>query len=145
MSRGGPRTRPVSLGEARLVLGKAEEFLATAAEARTEERNSAATGNSVHAEINAANARLGALSGLRGAGQDHNQVVELIKALPPIGSAAANQLRRLVPLKTKAEYDPAPISAIQAAAAVRQAEELAATARQVIARRTLVIAGGRIE
>jgi HEPN domain-containing protein len=85
MSRGGPRTRPVSGTEARLFLGKAEEFLATAKEALSEYRNSAATGNAVHAGINAADAMLGALTGHRGAGQDHNQVVELIKAYRMLG------------------------------------------------------------
>lgn len=118
-----------------MFMAKAEEFVATAEDALEEGRNSSAAGNAVHAGINAADAILGARTGQRAAGQDHGQVVELIVAVPGVGRNAANRLRRLLPLKSKAEYDPTPISASDARRAVEQAQALVVVARRVVAER----------
>jgi negative regulator of replication initiation len=57
------------------------------------------------------------------------------RAVPDIGRDASNQLRRLLPLKTRAEYDPAPVSSTDAMRAVEQAEKLVALARRVLSDR----------
>lgn len=132
MSRLSGRTRPVSKAEARLFAGKAEEFLAAAEYAASEGHNNAAAGNAVHAGISACDAILGSRTGVRSAGPDHSDVVPLIAALPDVGHEAAATLRRLLPLKTKAEYDPAPVSAADAIRAVQQASRLVALAREVL-------------
>lgn len=46
---------------------------------------------------------------------------------------AARQLRRLLPMKTRAEYDPAPMRAADARTAVQAAERMVALAVQTIA------------
>lgn len=51
------------------------------------------------------------------------------------GRAAANALGRLVPLKSKAEYDPEPISRGTTELALRQATVLVEIARSTIAAR----------
>ncbi len=56
-------------------------------------------------------------------------------SLPMDGRAAANALGRLVPLKSKAEYDPEPISRGTAELAVRQATVLVDMARSTVAAR----------
>jgi HEPN domain-containing protein len=135
MTRGKPRTRPVAPHQVVQFLQKAEEFLHTAEEALTEGWNSPAAGNAVHAGINACDAILGARTGERSAGQDHDQAADLLEALPVIGRDAANRLRRLVSMKTKAEYDPAPISAKDAAQACERAKSLVELATRVVQER----------
>jgi HEPN domain-containing protein len=132
MSRSSGRTRPVSQAQAQQFAAKAEEFLAAAEYAAVEGHNNAAAGNAVHAGISACDAILGTRTGLRSAGQDHSEVISLIAALPDIGQEAAATLRRLIPLKTKAEYDPAPVSSTDAARAVQQATRLVSLARDVL-------------
>jgi hypothetical protein len=51
------------------------------------------------------------------------------------GRAAANALGRLVPMKSKAEYDPEPISRGTAELALRQATVLTKIARATVASR----------
>jgi HEPN domain-containing protein len=135
MTRGTPRTRPVSKPEAIQFMAKAEDFLATAEDALNEGRCSPAAGNAVHAGINAADAILGAVTGHRSAGQDHGQAVDLLHAVPIVGKDAANRLRRLLPLKTRAEYDPAPVSLADATRAVDLSRALVGIAREVVAAR----------
>jgi HEPN domain-containing protein len=132
MTRGRARTRPVSKSETRQFIGKAEEFLETATAALAVSRFNAAAGNAIHAGINAVDAILGSRSGERASGQDHGQAVALVRAVPKVGKDAANLLGRLLPLKTKAEYDPAPVSATDAGQAVEQATRLVEIARSVV-------------
>ncbi len=135
MTRGGPRTRPVSRPEAAQFMGKAEEFLDTAQEALEEGRYNAAAGNAVHSGINAVDAILGILTGQRASGQDHAQAVQLISVVPGVGREASNHLRRILPLKTRAEYDPRPVSAADATRAVDQSHKLVGLARSVMSDR----------
>jgi HEPN domain-containing protein len=132
MTRGKPRTRPVAPHQVIQFLHKAEEFLSTAQEALREGWHSPAAGNAVHSGINACDAILGARIGERSSGQDHDQAVELIATLPDIGRDASNRLKRLLSLKTKAEYDPAPVSAADAAQACERAVALVNLARTVV-------------
>jgi hypothetical protein len=135
MTKGKGRLRPVTLREAQQFAGKAEEYLQTAIDALDEDRFNAATGNAVHAGINASDAILGARTGQRAGGEDHKQAIPLLAALPVDGRQAANALGRLVPLKSKAEYDPEPVSRSNAELALRQATALVEIARSVIAAR----------
>jgi hypothetical protein len=135
MTRGKGRLRSVTLREAQQFAGQAEEYLQTAIDALRDGRFNAATGNAVHAGINAADAILGSRTGARAGGEDHRQAVPLLTSLPTDGRAAANALGRLVPLKSKAEYDPEPISQGTAELALRQATVLVEIARSTLASR----------
>lgn len=136
MTTGKGRLRPVTLREAQQFAGQAEEYLQTAIDALGEGRLNAATGNAVHAGINAADAILGARTGARAGREDHKQAIPLLTSLPVDGRAAANALGRLVPLKSKAEYDPEPISRGTAELALRQATTLVEIARSTVASRS---------
>src|SRR3546814_18147683 len=70
-------------------------------------RNIAATSLAIHAGINSADAVCGARLGKRAAGEDHDQVLALLRQAGPDGVEVERELRRLLPLKTKAEYEPA--------------------------------------
>src|SRR5690606_32855934 len=58
-----------------------------------------------HAGINSADAVCGARLGKRAAGEDHDQVLALLRHAGPDGAEIERDLRRLLPLTTKAEYD----------------------------------------
>lgn len=135
MTKGKGRLRSVTLREAQQFAGQAEEYLQTAINALDDGRLNAATGNAVHAGINAADAILGSRTGVRAGGEDHKQAIPLLTSLPLDGRAAANALARLVPLKSKAEYDPEPISRGTAELALRQATVLVEIARSTVAAR----------
>jgi hypothetical protein len=60
----------------------------------------------IHAGINAADAVCGARLGERAAGEDHEQVLALLRQAGSDGTKIEKELRRLLPLKTKAEYEP---------------------------------------
>jgi hypothetical protein len=126
------KTRKASLGVAEAHLSKAREYLRAATDSLALDNRVAATGNAVHAGIAAADAIAAALVGSVWAGEHSQAPVHLEKAGVD-GRQAATQLRRLLPLKTKAEYDPAPISAGDARAAVRAAERMVAIAERVVA------------
>jgi hypothetical protein len=94
----------------------------------------AATSLAIHAGINSADAVCGARLGQRGAGEDHDQVLVLLRQAGRDGAEIERELRRrLLPLKTKAEYEPDGIAASVAAKAVERAERCAAIARRVAA------------
>lgn len=124
-------TRTASAADADAYLAKASEFLRAAQDALHLGNHTAATGNAVHAGIAAADAIAAARSGSiwRGA---HDQAPMHLERSGAEGKQAARHLRRLIPLKTRAEYDPAPVRAVDARAAVTAAE------------RMLVIAGAAV-
>ena len=126
------KTRKASLGDSRVHLSKAREYLRAATDSLALDNRVAATGNAVHAGIAAADAIAAALVGSVWAGEHSQAPVHLEKGAAD-GRQAATQLRRLLPLKTKAEYDPAPISAGDARAAVKAAERIVAIAERVVA------------
>ncbi len=125
------RTRTVSAAQVRSYAAKAEEFAEAAASDLEAGRNIAATSLAVHAGINSADAVCGARLGQRAAGDDHDQVLVLLRQAGPDGAAVERELRRLLPLKTKAEYDPDDIAPAVAAKAVERALRCAAVARRV--------------
>lgn len=129
-----PRTRSVSAAQVRASAAKAREFAEAAASDLHAGRRIAATSLSVHAGINAADAVCGARLGTRAAGGDHDHVLALLSEAGPDGAEVARELRRLLPLKTKAEYEPDDIAASVAAKAVERAQRCAAVAQRVAAK-----------
>lgn len=127
------RTRPVGLAEVCAYASKADEFAAAAAGELEAGRPVAATSLAVHAAINAADAVCGARLGRRAAGTDHDQVLALLAEAGRDGTDLGPRLRRLLSLKTKAEYEPAGISAWVAARAVEAAQRCVAVARRAVA------------
>jgi hypothetical protein len=129
---GQAKTRKASLSDARAHLSKAREYLRAATDSLALDNRVAATGNAVHAGIAAADAIAAGLVGSVWAGEHSQAPVHLEKAGGD-GRQGATQLRRLLPLKTKAEYDPEPIGAGDARAAVKAAERIVAIAERVVA------------
>jgi hypothetical protein len=121
----------VSAAHVRSYAAKAEEFAEAAASDLKAGRNIAATSLAVHAGINSADAVCGARLGKRAASDDHDQVLVLLRQAGPDGAEVERDLRRLLPLKTKAEYDPNDIAPSVAAKAVERAQRCAAVARRV--------------
>lgn len=127
------RTRAVSGAQVRAYAGKAEEYADAAASEIDAGRYIAATSLSVHAGINAADAVCGARLGHRAAGEDHDQVLALLRQAGPDSTKVEKELRRLLPLKTKAEYEPDDVAPGVATKAVERAQRCVAVARAVAA------------
>lgn len=125
-------TRRVTSAQVRTYLGKAEEFLAAARESLGAEHRLAATSLAVHAGISACDAICGARTGQRAAGSDHGQAASLLGKAGLEGRDAARILARLMPLKNRAEYEPADVPRATAKRAVDQAERIVQIARLVI-------------
>ena len=127
------RTKPVSAAQVRAYAGKADEYAAAAASELEAGRCIAATSLSIHAAINAADAVCGARLGVRAAGEDHDQVLVLLRQAGPDGAKIEADLRRLLPLKTKTEYEPDDVAPSIATKAVERAQRCVAIARTVAA------------
>jgi len=127
------RTRTVTAAQVRSYLSKAEEYLAAAENELAEERCIAATSLAIHAAINAADSVCGVRLGRRAAGQDHDRAGELLKEAGRGGIELGKDLRQLLPMKTKAEYDPDDIPLSAASKAVGRAQRCVAVARRVVA------------
>lgn len=116
----------------RTYLDKAEEFLAAAGAELEAGRSIASTSLSIHAAINAADAVTGSRTGRRAAGQDHDEVRSLLRDAGKDGAELEKDLARLLPLKTKAEYEPEDVAASEAKRAVERASRCVAIARRVV-------------
>lgn len=127
------RTRPVSAAQARAYVSKAEEYLSAAAAELNAGRTIASTSLAIHAGINASDAVTGVRLGRRAAGQDHDEVLVLLRTAGPDGQAVAKDLMRLLPMKTKAEYEPDDIPRSDAVKAVDRAHRIVEVARRVAA------------
>ena len=128
-SRG--RTQPASAADAEAYLAKASEFLRAAQDALQLGNFTAATGNAVHAGIAAADVIASARSGTIWRGP-HDQASVHLERCGPDGKQAARHLRRLIPLKTRAEYDPTPVRVAEARGAVTAAERITIIAEGVM-------------
>lgn len=128
-----PRARPVNAAQARAYVGKAEEYLAAAAAELDADRAIAASSLAIHAGINATDAVTGMRLGQRAAGQDHDEALVLVRAAGPDGVEVAKELGRLLPLKTRAEYEPDNIPKADAAKAVERARRVVEVARRIAA------------
>ncbi len=126
------RLRAVATAQSRSYLTKAEEFLAAARSELDAGRAIAVTSLAIHAGIHAADVVTGARLGQRAAGQDHDQVLSLLRDAATDGIALAKDLVRLLPLKTKAEYAPDDIAISEAKRAVERASRCVVVARRVV-------------
>lgn len=131
MAGRGGRKHPVNPAEGWAYLSKSNEFLHAARESLKAENHSAAVGNAVHAGILAADAICAVrLQGVwRG---EHGQAVTQLELAGAEGKQAARHLKRLIPLKTRAEYDPAPLRSTDADSAVKAAERMVEIAQAVV-------------
>ena len=129
------RTRSVSAAQVRAYLAKAEEYLAAATAELEAGRPIAATSLAIHAAINAADVVTGQRMGRRAAGPDHDLVLVLLREAGKDGAGVDKNLARLLPLKTKAEYEPDTVAVSDAKRAVERAARCVATARRVAAPR----------
>lgn len=127
------RTKKVSATQVRSYAGKAQEYVDAAASEIEAERFIAATSLAVHAGINASDAVCGARLGERAAGDSHDQVLALLRTAGKDGIAIEKELRRLLPLKTQAEYEPDDVAAGVATKAVERAQRCVAIAQAVAA------------
>lgn len=111
---------------------KAEEYLEAAEDALSKGRYNAATSAAIHAGINAADAITGALRGMRSSDPDHSRALDLLEASGKDGKDASKHLARLIPLKTKAEYDPGTVPRSKAESAVKNATRMVVIARRIL-------------
>ena len=128
------RNKPVSAEQVRSYAGKAEEYADAAANELVAGRFIAATSLAIHAAINASDAVCGARLGVRAAGDNHDHVLTLLRQAGPDGAKLETDLRRLIPLKTKAEYDPDDVAPAVASKAVERAQRCVRVARGVVAK-----------
>jgi hypothetical protein len=91
----------------------------------------AATSLAIHAAINAADAVTGRRIGRRAAGQDHNQVLALLREAGKDGAAVEKDLVRILPLKTRTEYEPDEIPHSDARRAVERARRCVVVASRL--------------
>jgi hypothetical protein len=129
------RTRPVSAVHVREYLAKAEEYAVAATSELEAERGIAATSLAIHAGISAADAVCGARLGRRAAGQHHDEVLNLLRQAGEDGDELEKHLRRLLPMKTKVEYESDDIPQSTASKAVERAQKCVDIARRVVASR----------
>jgi HEPN domain-containing protein len=132
MARSKAQTRAAGPDEARAYLGKAEEFLRAAKDSLELTNYTAAVGNSVRAGIAAADA-ISAMRTRTVWRGEHAQAASHLESAGDDGNHAAKHLRRLLPMKTRAEYDPTPMRPTDARTAVQAAERITAIARQTVA------------
>lgn len=125
------RTKPVTAAQVRAYAAKALEFAEAAESDLAARRYIAATSLAIHAGINAGDAVCGARLGQRAAGEDHDQALDLLRHAGPDGAEIDRELRRLLPLKTRAEYEPDEIAPSVAAKAVERARRCATIAARV--------------
>lgn len=92
----------------------------------------AAAGNAVHAGIAAADAIAACRAGVVWKGEHGQAAGHLEDVAGADGRRASTHLRRLLPLKTRAEYDPAPVTDAEARRAVLAAERIVAIAEHAV-------------
>lgn len=95
------------------------------------DRTIAATGLAIHAGINAADGVCGMRLGWQAAGQDHEEVVVLLRTAGPDGLSVAKDLVRLMAMKARTEHEPDDISKSHAAKAVERARRVVGVARRI--------------
>lgn len=111
---------------------KAEEYVTAATAELAAGRTIAATSLAIHAAISATDALTGARLGRRAAGQNHDEALTLVRDAGPDGVAVAKDLSRLLPMKTKVEYEPEDVAKSVAAKAVERARRCVDVARRVV-------------
>lgn len=133
----GRKTVAASRADARLYLGKAEQFIDEAKLAAEASRHDAAMLNAIHAAISAADAVTIVLAGRRSSDPDHQRAVDL---LIEVGrgsesiNAHARQLSTLLSRKHQAEYESRRARAVEAFDAVSRARRIVDWARETVSR-----------
>lgn len=117
--------------DARAHLDKAREFLQAARLELDAHLHTAAASSAVLAGINAKDAICLQLTGRAGTSQDHRAAVPELAAAGPAGKALESTFRRLLGLKTAAQYQAAPISPTDATKSVEWATRMVDTARDL--------------
>lgn len=112
-------------------LRKAREFLDAATLELERELFTAAASSAVLAGINAKDAICLRLTGRTGKSDDHRSAVPELAAAGPAGKALESTFRRLLGIKTTAQYQAAPISHTDATKAVDWATRIVDAARDV--------------
>jgi len=123
--------RVVTTAQVRGYLAKAEDGASAVSNELESGRAVAATSLAIHAGINSADAVCGLRLGRRAAGRNHDQVLALHNDAGTDGIDLGKQLRRLLVMKTKAEYEPDDIPLSVASRAVDRALLCVAIARRV--------------
>lgn len=133
----GRKTVAASRADARLYLGKAEQFIDEAKLAAQASRYDAAMLNAIHAAISAADAVTIVLAGRRSSDPNHQCAVDL---LIEVGrgsesiNAHARQLSALLARKHQAEYESRRARAVEASDAVSRASRIVDWARETVSR-----------
>lgn len=128
--RGGP-SLPARASDGPAFLAKALQYLEAAEDALARCNHTAAVGCAVHATISAADAVASVRLQARWKGE-HPGAADHVAAAGDEGATCASSLRRVLPLKTAAEYDPAPISATKATGALRAARQAVGAAARAV-------------
>ena len=114
-------------------LRKAGEFLEAARLELERDLHTAAASSAVLAGINAKDAICLRLSGRTGKTDDHRSAVPELAAAGPAGKALETTFRRLLALKTAAQYQATPIARTDATNAVEWATRMVDAARDIAA------------
>jgi hypothetical protein len=130
--RSTSRTVRAVSGDGPAYLAKAHEYLDAAEDALERGNLVAAAGNAVHATIAAADAVASVRLQSRWK-SDHPGAAEHVAAAGVEGEQCAKSLRRVLPLKHQAEYDPVPMAPAKARGAVRAAAQAVAAADRTLA------------
>jgi hypothetical protein len=121
-----------ALTDARSHLAKARELLEAADVELSGALYTAATSSSVLAGINAKDAICLRTAGRTTKGDDHRAAVAELRASGPAGAALASTFRRLIAMKTRAQYTAGPVSAADAHRAVDWAARMVEDAGDVV-------------
>jgi hypothetical protein len=112
-------------------LRKAREFLDAARLELERELHTAAASSAVLAGINAKDAICLQLTGRTGKSDDHRSAVPELAAAGPAGKSMESTFRRLLGMKTAAQYQAAPVGRTDATNAVAWATRMVDAARDL--------------
>jgi HEPN domain-containing protein len=118
--------------EAQAYLAKAHQFLRAAKDSLELGNHAAAVGNAVHAGILAADAISAARAHAVWRGEHAQAAGHLEASAGEDGKQAGRHLRRLLPMRSRAEYEPAPTRPDDARAAVGAADRIMTLAAHAV-------------
>jgi len=121
-----------ALEEARAHLAKAREFLEAAELTNDLALYNAAASNAVTSGINSKDAICLAVTGRTRKADNHAEAVAELKNSGPVGRDASTTFSRLLKLKSKSQYQSAPVSATDAAKSIDWASRLLEAAQSVV-------------
>lgn len=113
-------------------LSKAEEFLSAAEMAAADGLFNAATSNAVTSGINSKDALCLALAGSTTKSDDHANAVAELKSAGGLAAEFANDLRRLLALKARSQYQARNVTSGDARKAIDRAARMTEGARRAL-------------